>query len=84
MAVYDTFIVENADKIMEDEEMVTVLRDLTAGKKKYNSSYAKIKLSLDPKKYPHTLFIRLGQGQLVEKTYSIEIMSWVNVIPEGL
>ena len=83
MAVYDTFILENIEDF-ENQELVTVLRDLTAGKKKYNSAYAKIKMSLDPQKYPHTLYVRQGQGQLLKNTYSMEILSWINLIPEGL
>lgn len=84
MAVYDTFILENVEEFSENQELVTVLRDLAAGKMKYNSAYAKIKMSPDPKKYPDTLFIRQGKGQLLKNTYSMEILSWVNVIPEGL
>ncbi|MDP2268975.1 MAG: phenylphosphate carboxylase subunit gamma [Deltaproteobacteria bacterium] len=84
MAVYDTFILENVAGLSENQELVTVLRDLAAGKKKYNSAYAKIKMSPDPKKYPHTLFIRQGKGMLLKNTYSMEILSWISVIPEGL
>ena len=84
MAVYDTFILENVAEIRDNQEFVTVLRDLAPGKKKYNSAYAKIKLSPDPQKYPHTLFIRQGKGQLLKDTYSMEILSWINLIPEGL
>ena len=84
MAVYDTFILENVAGISDNQEFVTVLRDLAPGKKKYNSAYAKIKLSPDPQKYPHTLFIRQGKGQLLKDTYSMEILSWINLIPEGL
>jgi hypothetical protein len=84
MAVYDTFILENVEGFSENQELITVLRDLTAGKKKYNSAYAKIKMSRDPKKYPHTLFIRQGKGQMLKNTYSMEILSWINVIPAGL
>lgn len=84
MAVYDTFILENVERFSENQELVTVLRDLAPGKKKYTSAYAKIKMSPDPQKYPHTLFIRQGKGQMLKNTYSIEILSWVNVIPAGL
>ena len=84
MAVYDTFILENVEGFSENKELVTVLRDLAPGKKKYTSAYAKIKMSPDPKKYPHTLFIRQGKGQMLKNTYSAEILSWVNVIPAGL
>ena len=83
MAVYDTFILEDIEDF-ENQELVTVLRDLTAGKKKYNSSYAKIKISSDPQKYPHTLFVRQGKGLLLKNSYSMEILSWINLIPEGL
>jgi len=83
MAVYDTFILENIEDF-ENQEIVTVLRDLAPGKKKYNSAYAKIKMSLDPQKYPHTLFVRQGKGQLLKNTYSMDILSWINLIPEGL
>ena len=84
MAVYDTFILENVAELKDSQELVTVLRDLAPGKKKYNSAYAQIKLSPDPQKYPHTLFIRQGKGQLLKGTYSMDILAWINVIPEGL
>jgi hypothetical protein len=84
MATYDTFILTNVGELKEDEELITVLRDLAPGKKKYTSAYARIRMSLDAKKYPHTLFIRLGQGQVVDKTYSMDILSWINLIPEGM
>ena len=84
MAVYDTFILENVEGFSENQELVTVLRNLAPGKKKYTSAYAKIKMSPDPQKYPHTLFVRQGKGQMLKNAYSMEILSWVSVIPEGL
>jgi len=84
MAVYDTFIAEDFKDIIEDKETVTVIRDLTPGKKKYRSTYAKIKVSKDAKKYSETLWVRLGRGQLVETPCSMKILEFVNVIPKGL
>ncbi len=84
MAAYDTFILTDPSELTEGQELVTVLRDLTPGKKKYTSAYARIRIAFDAKKYPHSLLIRLGQGQVVDKTYSMEILSWIDPIPEGL
>lgn len=83
MAIYDTFISGQVNDLKEDAEMVNVIRDLTPGKRKYRSMYAKIKLSKDPKKYPETVWIRLGRGQLIENPYSMEIIEFVDVIPKG-
>ncbi len=84
MAVYDTFIPGELKDLQEDQEMVSVIRDLAPGKRKYRSMYARIKVSKDKNKYPDTLWIRLGRGQLIETPYSMEIVELVNVIPKEL
>jgi hypothetical protein len=84
MAEYDTFIAGDFKDMVEDVETVTVIRDLTPGKKKYNSMYATVRISKDEKKYPNTLRVRLGKGQLVDKVCSVDVVEIVNVIPPGL
>ncbi len=84
MAEYDTYIAGDFKDMVEDVETVTVIRDLTPGKKKYNSMYAKVRISKDPKKYADTVWIRLGRGQLVPTPCSIQVIEFVNVIPPGL
>ena len=84
MTEYDTFISGDFKDMVEDVETVTVIRDLTPGKTKYNSMYAKVRISKDEKKYPNRLRVRLGRGQLVDKVCSVDVVEVVNVIPEGL
>jgi hypothetical protein len=84
MAEWDTFIATDFKDMAEDEEVVTVIRDLTPGRYKYRSAYARIKVSKDPGKYPETLWVRLGRGQLIETPCSMKILEYVNVIPPGL
>jgi predicted RNA-binding protein with EMAP domain len=84
MAEYDTYISGDFKDMAEDVEIVTVIRDLTPGKKKYNSMYAKVRVSKDEKKYSNTLRVRLGRGQLVDKVCSVDVIEIVNVIPPGL
>jgi hypothetical protein len=84
MAIWDTFIEQDFKDMAEDEETVTVIRDLTPGKGKYRSTYARIKVSKDPKKYPDTLWVRLGRGQLIDQPCSVQVLGLVRVIPEGL
>lgn len=84
MTSWDTFILKDYKDLQEDEEMVTVIRDLTPGKAKYRGTYARIRVSKDPKKYPETLWIRLGRGQLIETPWSMQILEFVNVIPKGM
>lgn len=84
MAEYDTYIAGDFKDMVEDVETVTVIRDLTPGKEKYNSMYAKVRISKDEKKYPNRLRVRLGRGQLVDKVCSVDVIELVNVIPEGL
>ena len=84
MAIWDTYIEKDFKDMVEDEEIVAVIRDLTPGKRKYRSTYARIKVSKDPKKYPETLRVRLGRGQLIDAPCSVQILGFVNVIPEGL
>lgn len=84
MTTWDTFIGVDFKDMLEDEEHVAVIRDLTPGTRKYRSTYARIKVSKDPKKYPEKLWVRLGRGQLIETPCSMNILEMVNVIPEGM
>jgi len=84
MAVWDTFIDRDFAELEQDKEEVRVIRDLTPGKGKYRSTYARVRLSKDPAKYRETLWVRLGKGQLVESPCSMEILEFVNVIPGNL
>ena len=84
MTTWDTYIEGDYKDMEEDAERVAVIRDLTPGKSKYRSTYAKIKVSKDPKKYPETLWVRLGRGQLIETPCSIKVIEFISVIPEGL
>ncbi|MGD0486629.1 MAG: phenylphosphate carboxylase subunit gamma [Syntrophorhabdales bacterium] len=84
MATWDTFIEKDFADMEEDVEKVVVIRDLTPGKRKYRSTYARVKFSKNPEKYPEKLRVRLGRGQLVESPCSMEILEFVNVIPKGL
>lgn len=84
MAVYDTYIATDFSAMKEDEEVFGVIRDLAPGKAKYRATHAKFKASKDPKKYPDTLWIRLGRGQLVPTPCSIQVIEFVDVIPKGL
>jgi hypothetical protein len=80
--LYDTFISGDLKDLQEDEVMISVIRDLTPGKRKYRSMYAKIKVSKDEKKYPDSLWIRLGRGQLAATSYSVQIVEFVDVFPK--
>ena len=84
MTGWDMFLLKDFNDLQEDEEMVTVIRDLTPGKAKYRGRYARIKVSKDAKKYPETLWVRLGRGQLVETPCSMQILEFVDVIPKGM
>ena len=84
MAVWDTFIDKDFKDMPEEEERVAVIRDLTPGKGKYRSTYARIKVSKNQKKYPEKLWIRLGRGQLIETPCSMKIVELMSVIPKGL
>ncbi|RPI79294.1 MAG: hypothetical protein EHM45_03515 [Desulfobacteraceae bacterium] len=84
MATWDTFIGVDFKDMPEDAEQVAVIRDLSPGKRKYRSTYARIKISKDPKKYSEKLWVRLGRGQLIESPCSMTILETVSVIPEGM
>ena len=84
MATYDTFITKEFKDLMEDEEITGVIRDLTPGKRKYRGRYVRFIVSKDAKKYPETLWIRLGRGQLIETPCSMKIVEEINIFPEGL
>ncbi len=78
MAEYDTFINKQFEDLGEDEEIVGVIRDLTPGRKKYKGLYARFLVSKDPKRYPETLWIRLGRGQLVPTPCSMKILEFLD------
>jgi hypothetical protein len=84
MTVYDTFILKEFKDLRENEEMVSVIRDLTPGKRKYRSMYARFKVSKDAKKYPDTLWVRLGRGQLIDTPCSIKVIEFIDIIPKGM
>lgn len=75
---FDTFIQKNFEELLENEEIVGVLRDLSPGRKKYRGFYASFRVSKDPDKYPNILWIRLGRGQLVDKPCSMEIVEIID------
>ncbi len=84
MAEWDTYINVNFKDMPEETEQVAIIRDLTQGKYKYRSTFAKIIVSKDPEKYSEKVWIRLGRGQLVTTPCSMKILEFVNVIPKGL
>jgi phenylphosphate carboxylase gamma subunit len=84
MAQYDTFILTDFADLPEDVELTDVIRDLSPGKKKYRSTYARFKVSKKADKYPDKLQVRLGRGQLVSTPCSIQIIEFLDVIPKGL
>lgn len=84
MAEYDTYVVTDFADLKEDVEMAGVIRDLTPGKKKYRSTYARFRMSKSADKYPDKLQVRLGRGQLVNTPCSIEVIEFFTVIPKGL
>lgn len=77
---FDTFILEDPETFIEDQEVELIVRDLTPEdrKRKYCSFFAKAKVSKSSSTYPDLLWIRLGRGQLLEDPWSVEILSKVN------
>jgi hypothetical protein len=84
MASWDTYINIDFKDMPAEQEKVAIIRDLTPGKYKYSSTFAKVKISKDAAKYKDELWIRLGRGQLVPTPCSIEIIEFTSPIPKGL
>jgi hypothetical protein len=82
MAEYDTFILTDLDEAVLDTVQEMTIRDLTPGRAKYCCKSVKARMSNDPDKYPHRLWPRLGRGQWVGKPWSIEVLEFVDKIPE--
>lgn len=78
--VYDTFLMEDPESFPEEQELELIIRDLTPKnrRKKYRNFYAKVLISKSESKYPDTLRIRLGRGQLLQKPWSIKILKELN------
>lgn len=78
--VYDTFVLTDLDKVVEDTVIEMVVRDMTPADRryKYKGFYVNAKISKNPEKYPDQLQVRLGRGQLIDETWSIEISEFKN------
>jgi hypothetical protein len=77
---YDTFILTDPGSVPEDQEVELIVRELTPTDRryKYRGFYAMALLSRSETKYPDQLWIRLGRGQLQEKSWSIKILKELN------
>lgn len=82
MAEYDTFILTDLKEAVLDKEQDMVIRDLTPGRGKYCCKCVRAKISTDPDKYADRLWPRLGRGQWVGQPWSVEVIQFVNKIPE--
>ena len=82
MAEYDTFILTDLNEAVLDTEIDMVIRDLTPGRGKYCCKCVRAKMSNDPDKYPDRLWPLLGRGQWVGEPWSVEVIEFVNKIPE--
>ena len=78
---YDIFILKELSDIVEDEAGEFTVRDLTPGTHKYKQMSVRAVLSHDADKYPDTLWVRLGKGQLLSDPWSIRVIKKVNNIP---
>lgn len=83
MATWDTFVNVEFKDLQEDQEQITIIRDLTPGRDKYRSTYARVKLSKDSVRYPETVWIRLGKGQLIHTPCSMHIVEFIDVCTES-
>jgi hypothetical protein len=81
---FDTFLLEDPEMFIEDQEVEWIIRDLTPEdrKTKYRSFFAKAKVSRSSSTYPDLLWIRLGRGQLLESPWSVEILSEISKFSE--
>ena len=79
MAEWDTYINVNFKDMPEETEQVAIIRDLTQGKYKYRSTYAKIIVS-DPGKSRKVWYAR--QRSMIHPC-SMKILEFVNIIPKG-
>jgi len=77
---YDTYVLTDLSLVPEDKEMEMILRDLTPSDRryKYRSFFASAMVSRDEAKYPDTLWVRLGRGQLQEMPWSVKILKEVD------
>jgi len=83
MREYDTFILTDLEEAVFDVEQDLTIRDLTPGRAKYCCKCVRAKISNSPDKYPDRLWPRLGRGQWVGKPWSIQVVEFVNKIPEA-
>lgn len=77
---YDTFVTTDPSEVIEDTEMEMIVRDLSPEDRryKYEGFYVNAKISKSADKYPDLLEVRLGRGQLLGETWSIEISEFVD------
>lgn len=78
---YDTYILTDINAVPDDQKNIElIIRDLNPEdpRFKYNSCFAKVNVSKDKSRYPDTLWIRLGRGQLQDEPWSIEVLEKVD------
>lgn len=77
---YDTYVLTDLALVPEDKETEMILRELTPADRryKYRGFFASVAVSRNEKKYPDTLWVRLGRGQLQEKPWSVKILKEIN------
>lgn len=77
---FDTYVLQDPELFVEDQEVELIVRDLTPEdrKRKYRSFFAKAKVSKSSSTYADILWIRLGRGQLLEAPWSVEILEEIN------
>lgn len=83
MTEYDTFILTDLEETVFDTEQDMTIRDLSPGRAKYCCKCVRAKISDNPDKYPNRLWPRLGRGQWVGKPWSIDVVTFVDKIPEA-
>lgn len=78
--IYDTFVLQDPATFPEDRETEMVIRDLTPADRryKYRSFYCIAKVSKSEDKYENVLQVRLGRGQLLDETWSVEIIKKIH------
>lgn len=79
---YDTFIMKN-EELPDGRECYLAIRDLTAGKRKYQTLFVKALVSSSAEQLPDgdTMWVRTELGRLHKEPWKIKIIEQAKEIP---
>lgn len=81
MNKWEVFVMDMSE-LAEGKDLELSIRTLNAGLHKYTYKRVKCQVSAKQDKYPDSLQVRMGRGQLSPSKFSIKVLEEVERLPE--